>query len=78
MNAPHRLSLFSERFRRASVYLSRVGQKIDAVIGLESRGYYFGVLLAAALRVPFVPFRKPGKLPGEIAIVEYQLEYGAY
>ena len=38
-------------------------KKIDKVVGVESRGFFFGTLLAQALGVGFVPVRKPGKLP---------------
>ncbi|XP_049849249.1 adenine phosphoribosyltransferase-like [Schistocerca gregaria] len=51
-------------------------QRLDAVLGLESRGYYFGLLLADALELPFVPFRKAGKLPGECGMRSYSTEYG--
>jgi adenine phosphoribosyltransferase len=51
--------------------------KIDVVVGLESRGFIFGSVLAAELELPFVPIRKPGKLPGELSKVEYLLEYGS-
>jgi len=51
-------------------------KKINVIVGLESRGYYFGILLASALHIPFVPFRKAGKLPGEVIGFEYGLEYG--
>jgi adenine phosphoribosyltransferase len=37
-------------------------KKIDIVVGLESRGYYFGLLLAQEWKLPFVPFRKAGKV----------------
>lgn len=50
--------------------------KIGAVAGLEARGYYFGIPLAVALKVPFIPLRKPGKLPGEVSTVSYGKEYG--
>ena len=50
--------------------------KLDAVCALESRGYYFGIPLAYALHIPFVPIRKPGKLPGKTVSVEYGKEYG--
>eukprot|EP01116_Phalansterium_solitarium_P020552 TRINITY_DN6107_c0_g1_i1.p1 TRINITY_DN6107_c0_g1~~TRINITY_DN6107_c0_g1_i1.p1 ORF type:complete len:177 (+),score=26.04 TRINITY_DN6107_c0_g1_i1:57-587(+) len=57
--------------------VSRYSDKgIDIVVGLETRGYYFGIPLAFELGVPFVPFRKAGKLPGDVASVEYGLEYG--
>jgi adenine phosphoribosyltransferase len=48
----------------------------DAVVGIESRGFIFGAPLADRLRLPFVPVRKPGKLPAERMSVEYSLEYG--
>lgn len=41
-----------------------VDQKVDVIVGLESRGYYFGLPLAQRLKLPFVPLRKAGKLPG--------------
>jgi len=48
----------------------------QVVVGLESRGFLFGTLLAIELGLPFVPIRKPGKLPGELNRVKYALEYG--
>lgn len=50
--------------------------QIDAVVGIESRGFIFGVPLADRLGVGFVPVRKPGKLPHETHRQEYVLEYG--
>jgi len=52
-------------------------QNIDLVIGAESRGFIFGVLVAQELNCGFAPVRKPGKLPRETISAEYQLEYGA-
>ena len=49
---------------------------VDAIAGIESRGFLFGMGLAAQMNVPFVPLRKKGKLPGETFETEYQLEYG--
>jgi len=49
---------------------------IDVVAGIESRGFIFGAPLALALRKPFVPVRKPGKLPYDTERIEYELEYG--
>ena len=46
------------------------------VVGIESRGFILGTPVAARLGLPFVPVRKPGKLPHETARVEYTLEYG--
>lgn len=48
----------------------------EVVVGMESRGFLFGAPLALRLGVPFVPARKPGKLPAEKVRVEYELEYG--
>jgi adenine phosphoribosyltransferase len=51
-------------------------QQIDAVAGLEARGFIFGPIIALALGVGFVPLRKPGKLPGDTLSQSYQKEYG--
>ncbi|MGE0787134.1 MAG: adenine phosphoribosyltransferase [Sandaracinaceae bacterium] len=51
-------------------------ERPDAVVGIESRGFIFGAVLAARMRLPFVPARKPGKLPAATDRVEYSLEYG--
>jgi len=51
-------------------------QKIDKIIGIESRGFIFGAPLAYLLGCGFVPIRKPGKLPAECESEEYTLEYG--
>lgn len=50
--------------------------KVEAVVGIESRGFIFGAPLADRLGVPFVPVRKAGKLPAHRMSVEYSLEYG--
>ena len=52
------------------------GKKIDKVIGVESRGFFFGILLAQKLGVGFIPVRKPKKLPYKTISASYQLEYG--
>lgn len=46
------------------------------VAGVEARGFIFGVPVAERLGVPFVPVRKPGKLPAAFASISYELEYG--
>jgi adenine phosphoribosyltransferase len=51
--------------------------KIDVVAGIESRGFLFGLALAQALKVPFVPIRKAGKLPYKTIQQAYELEYGS-
>ena len=61
------LDLFAERF---------IGEHIDAVVGIESRGFIFGGAIAARLNASFVPVRKPGKLPARVDKVAYKLEYG--
>jgi adenine phosphoribosyltransferase len=52
------------------------GIRIDAIAGIESRGFLFGLTLATRLGVPFVPIRKAGKLPYTIKQKAYDLEYG--
>ncbi|KXX70647.1 adenine phosphoribosyltransferase [Flammeovirga sp. SJP92] len=52
------------------------GKKIDKVVSMESRGFFFGPLIANAIGAGFVPVRKPNKLPYETISQEYALEYG--
>ncbi len=59
---------FAERLR---------GLNPDIIVGVESRGFLFGMLIANALNIPFVPIRKKGKLPADCFSVEYDLEYGS-
>ena len=61
------VDLFHERY---------ANKKIDAVIGIEARGFILGAPLAYLLGCGFVPVRKPGKLPAECESEEYLLEYG--
>jgi len=53
------------------------GIEIDAIVGIESRGFILGAALALALGVGFVPVRKPGKLPARTLSLDYALEYGS-
>jgi adenine phosphoribosyltransferase len=53
-----------------------IAGKIDVIVGIESRGFLFGMPLAARLGVGFVPVRKPGKLPRPVLEERYALEYG--
>jgi adenine phosphoribosyltransferase len=51
-------------------------EHIDLVVGIESRGFIFGTVIAYALGVGFAPVRKKGKLPAPTCSVTYELEYG--
>ena len=62
------IEIFKEEFKN---------RPIDAIAALDSRGFIFGSLLAAKLRLPLVVLRKPGKLPGNVEKIEYSLEYGS-
>ncbi len=54
-----------------------IGKNIDAIIGIESRGFLFGFTLADKLNIPFILVRKAGKLPYKSIFQEYDLEYGS-
>ena len=49
---------------------------LDAVVGIESRGFLIGILIANKLNLPFIPVRKKGKLPYKVISRKYNLEYG--
>src|SRR5690242_16856152 len=53
-----------------------VDERIDTVIGVESRGFIFATPLAIKLHAGFVPVRKPKKLPADKVSISYDLEYG--
>ena len=65
-----------EAFRAAVDALAARVERPDAVVGIESRGFLFGAPLALQWKVPFVPARKFGKLPGRTVRQVYSLEYG--
>ena len=48
----------------------------QAIAGMEARGFIFGAAVAACMSLPFIPIRKPGKLPCRVIGVDYELEYG--
>ena len=50
---------------------------LDAIVGIESRGFLYGFLLANKLGIPFIPIRKSGKLPCKTIKYKYDLEYGS-
>ena len=65
---------FKESIDKIAQYLK--DKNIDVIVGPEARGFIFGVPVAYAMGIGFVPVRKPGKLPAETIGVEYSLEYG--
>jgi len=67
-----------EGLRDATQAMARPFQeeRIDRVVGIESRGFILGAIVARELGVGFIPVRKPGKLPYESTSIEYALEYG--
>ena len=66
--------LYSEIAEKLSGYWS--GHQVDAIAAVESRGFFFGMLMANQLKVPFIPVRKIGKLPYTTVQYSYELEYG--
>mgnify|MGYP002082760942 CR=1 FL=1 len=66
-------------FRMAVDHLARPfeGQGVDIVVGIESRGFILGSVVADRLGAGFSPVRKPGKLPSKTMKASYDLEYGA-
>lgn len=62
------ISAFVERYRDVP---------IDAIVGIEARGFLFAPSIALELGKPFVPLRKPGKLPAGVEQASYSLEYGS-
>ena len=63
----HVIDTFAERYKN---------KDINKIIGIESRGFIFGSALAHKLNLPFIPIRKPNKLPAETVSEEYELKYG--
>ncbi|MGH3745478.1 MAG: adenine phosphoribosyltransferase [Mycobacteriales bacterium] len=63
-------------FRLLVDWLAASAGPVDAVAGVEARGFMLGAPVAYALGVPFVPVRKAGKLPREVHELDYGLEYG--
>lgn len=73
---PLLLSSEATAFCLETLVNSLQNHKIDKVIGVESRGFFFGILLAQKLNAGFIPVRKPKKLPFETISASYELEYG--
>lgn len=57
-------------------FIGQMAQIPDAIVGIESRGFLFGFMMANKLNKPFVLIRKAGKLPYKKIGFEYELEYG--
>jgi len=57
--------------------ISRCFPAVDAIAGIEARGFFFGMAVAQKLQIPFIPIRKSGKLPFETLQQSYDLEYGS-
>lgn len=68
--------LCSDIVKELAQNIIRSGRRVDAIAGIESRGFFFGFLLANELGLPFIPIRKAGKLPFTTVSIEYALEYG--
>ncbi|GJQ63525.1 MAG: adenine phosphoribosyltransferase [Melioribacteraceae bacterium] len=64
------------KFTALQFYNFSKDKGINKVVGIESRGFIFGTLLAEKLGAGFVPVRKPGKLPADTLSESYELEYG--
>jgi adenine phosphoribosyltransferase len=61
----------------SDIYFNRYKDKnINAIVGIEARGFIFGAIIAERLGISFIPIRKKGKLPCEVISEEYSLEYG--
>lgn len=69
----------ADAFREAIAAMAEPwrGREVQAVLGVEARGFILGAALALELGAGFVPVRKPGKLPGATLQQEYALEYGS-
>ena len=52
------------------------GGEPDVIVGIEARGFIFGAAMSVQMGIPFVPIRKPGKLPWKTRSLSYALEYG--
>lgn len=67
-----------EEYRKVLDDMLQVAREVkpDVVVALESRGFFFGPVLAYELGIPFVPVRKAGKLPSKTYKETYNLEYG--
>ncbi|GAA1728744.1 adenine phosphoribosyltransferase [Aeromicrobium alkaliterrae] len=66
-----------QAFATVADAMAQATGEVDLVLGVEARGFLFGLAVAERLGVGFVPVRKAGKLPGSTESVSYDLEYGS-
>lgn len=66
--------VFEEVTKQLADFVKSVNANV--IVGPEARGFFFGIPVANALKLPFVPVRKPGKLPRKTISESYELEYG--
>ena len=69
-------TVFKDLLDILTEHIAAIEPKVQAVVGLESRGFLLGPILALNVKVPFIPVRKPGKLAGHVKSASYSLEYG--
>ncbi|ELT87011.1 hypothetical protein CAPTEDRAFT_120164, partial [Capitella teleta] len=69
--------VFQDCISLLTEHVEHLTTPVDAIVGLDARGFIFGPLMAQRLNIPFIPVRKAGKLPGETIKYSYQLEYGS-
>lgn len=65
-----------EALRYTIEKMANLAQDCDIIVGPDARGFLFGTPTATLLKKPFIMVRKPGKLPGEVVSMKYDLEYG--
>ncbi len=63
--------------RNITLHIAEQFPQVDAIAGIESRGFFWGMSVAQHLQVPFIPIRKKGKLPYRTLSQSYDLEYGS-
>jgi adenine phosphoribosyltransferase len=61
----------------ADAFIEKLPGPIDAICAIESRGFFFGIMIANKLKIPLFPVRKAGKLPSKTISYSYNLEYGS-
>tara|TARA_Y100000992_G_C21200627_1_gene460238 strand:+ start:428 stop:964 length:537 start_codon:yes stop_codon:yes gene_type:complete len=67
-------ALFKNIINEISKYVKK--ESITKIAGIEARGFIFASAVSFKCEIPFIPIRKPGKLPGDVVRHKYKLEYG--